>query len=158
MRTAHAFSVGPPAIAAAILGAPAAVADRPEPVPLFGSYDTFPDHSRQTFNGQPDSSEPSVHAASFTTTCVASGCVAHWLRLTELTENPNAPALFDYQWVNDRWESAGEYPFHCEDGSAITTMRSDFLTPNGDAVNALSPSSDRGAPAMVRERTGCHLR
>ncbi len=88
-------------------------------MPLFGSYDTFLDHSRQTFNGQPDFSDPSVQAASFTTTC-------------GLTENPNAPALFDYQWVNGRWESAGEYPFHCDDRSAITTTRSDSLTPNGD--------------------------
>ncbi len=132
MPNAHAFCVAPLAIGVAILAAPAASADRPEPVPLFGSYDTFLDHSRQTFNGQPDFSDPSVQAATFTTTCVASGCVAHWLRLTELTENPNAPALFDYQWVNDRWESAGEYPFHCDDGSAITTTRSDSLTPNGD--------------------------
>ena len=132
MPNAHAFCVVPLAIGVAIVAAPAAGADRPEPVPLFGSYDTFLDHSRQTFNGQPDFSDPSVQAASFTTTCVASGCVAHWLRLTALTENPNAPALFDYQWVNDGWESAGEYPFHCDDGSAITSTRSDSLTPNGD--------------------------
>jgi hypothetical protein len=132
MPNAHAFCVVPLALGAAILTAPVAAADRPEPAPLFGSYDTFLDHSRQTFNGQPNFSDPSVQAASFTTTCVASGCVAHWLRLTELTENPNAPALFDYQWVNDRWESTGEYPFHCDDGSAVTTTRSDSLTPNGD--------------------------
>ena len=30
------------------------------------------------------------------------------------------------------WESTGEYPFHCDDGAAITTTRSDFLMPNGD--------------------------
>ena len=90
MSNARALCVVPLAIAAAILAAPAVNADRPEPVPLFGSYDTFLDHSRQTFNGQPNFSDPSVQAASFTTTCVASGCVAHWLRLTELAENPNA--------------------------------------------------------------------
>jgi hypothetical protein len=132
MPNAHALCVVPLALGAAILAAPVAGGDRPEPVPLFGSYDTFLDHSRQTFNGQPNFSDPSVQAASFTTTCVASGCVDYWLRLTELTENPNAPALFNYQWVNNRWESTGEYPFHCDDGSAITTMRADSLTPNGD--------------------------
>ena len=95
MSNDHALCVAPLDIGVAILAAPAASADRPEPVPLFGSYDTFLDHSRQTFNGQPNFSDPSVQAASFTTTCVASGCVAHWLRLTELTENPNAPAMFD---------------------------------------------------------------
>jgi hypothetical protein len=120
------------ALAAAVLTTPFAHADRPQPVPLFGSYDTFLDHSLQTFNGAPNFSDPSTQAASFTTTCVASGCVAHWLRLTDLTENPNAPALFDYQWVNDRWESSSEYPFHCDDGSTVTTTRSDFIAPNGD--------------------------
>jgi hypothetical protein len=136
------------------LGPPVAGADRPEPVSLFGSYDTFLDHARQTFNGQPNISDPSVQAASFTTTCVASGCVAHWLRLTELTENQNAPALFDYQWVNNRGESTGEYPFHCDDGSVITTTRSDSLTPNGDADAAgETPASKRFVPPMGFEPT-----
>lgn len=111
MTIARILCVVPLAVGASILLAPVAGADRAQPVPLYGSYDTFLDHSRQTFNDRPDISEPSVQAASFATTCVASGCVAHWLRLTELTENPNAPALFDYQWVNDRWVSTGEYPF-----------------------------------------------
>jgi hypothetical protein len=119
------------AVAALAVAAPAS-ADRAQPVPLFGTYDTFLDHSQQTFNGRPDISDPSTQAASFTTTCVASGCVAHWLRLTELTENPNAPALFDYVWTGNRWESTAEYPFHCNDGSAVTTTRSDFLAPNDD--------------------------
>jgi hypothetical protein len=128
----------PASIAASIVGvavwtAPLAVADRSEPAPLYGTYDTYLDHSRQTFNGRPDVSDPSVQGASFTTTCVGSGCVAHWLRLTELSENPNAPALFDYQWVNDRWESTSEYPFHCsQGGGTVMSSRSDFLTPNGD--------------------------
>lgn len=106
--------------------------NRTAPVPLYGNYDAYLDHSKQTFNGRPDSSKPSTQSASFTTVCGASGCVAHWLRLTELTDNPNAPALFDYHWVNDRWESRGEYPFHCNDGSQITTTREDFIKPNGD--------------------------
>lgn len=39
------------------------------------------------------------------------GCVAHWYRLTELAQNPNAPAMYDYTWNNDRWESTSDYPF-----------------------------------------------
>lgn len=132
MTATRTLSAAGLAIGAAVVMAPLAGADRAQPVPLYGSYDTFLDHSRQTFNGRPDFSDPSTQAASFTTTCVASGCVAHWLRLTELAENPNAPALFDYQWVNDRWESSSEYPFHCDDGSTVTTTRSDFLVPNDD--------------------------
>lgn len=138
------------------IAAPMAGADRQQPVPLYGSYDTFLDHSRQTFNGRPDSSEPSVQAASFTTTCVASGCVAHWLRLTELTENPNAPALFDYQWVNDRWESVGEYPFHCDDGSPVTTTRSDFLTANPDGSFSGERTFTVSGPGCPGDGTGTY--
>jgi hypothetical protein len=118
-----------------VLGAlaPSAHADRAEPVPLYGSYDTYLDHSRQTFNGRPDISDLSTQAASFRTVCDVGGCVAHWLRLTELQENPNAPALFDYRWSGDRWESSGDYPFHCgPGGTAVNAVRSDFLRPNGD--------------------------
>src|SRR5690349_13479611 len=97
----------------AVATAGAAGADRPQPVPLYGSYDTFLDHSQQTFNGQPRASEPSTQAASFTTTCDSSGCIAHWLLVNTLADNPNAPSLFDYRWVNDRWVSSSEYPFHC---------------------------------------------
>jgi hypothetical protein len=112
------------------------------------TYDTFLDHSRQIFNGRPDTSDPSSQAASFTTTCVARGCTAHWLRLTELTENPNAPALFGYQWAGNRWESTAEYPFHCDDGSPVTTTRSDFLAPNADG-------SFTGERSIVVTGQGC---
>lgn len=105
---------------------------RPEPVPLYGSYNSYLDHSKQTFNGRPDSSQPATQAASFNTICDSKGCVAHWLLLTKLTGNPNAPTLFEYHWVNDRWESTGQYPFHCSDGSKVTTTRFDFIKPNGD--------------------------
>jgi len=117
-----------------MLTAPAANADRPEPVPLYGTYDTYLDHSRQTFNGRPQPSDPSVQAAMFTTNCDDAGCIAHWFRLTDLTENPNAPALFDYRWKNDRWESSSEYPFHCDGGGTTQTVRNDFLKPNGDGT------------------------
>jgi hypothetical protein len=144
------------AITAAVLAAPAAQADRPEPAPLYGSYDTYLDHSQQTFNGRPDLSDPSTQAASFKTTCDASGCVAHWLRLTELTENPNAPALFDYQWINNRWESSGEYPFHCNDGSAVTTTRTDFITPNGDGSFSGQRTFTVGAPGCPEDGPGTY--
>lgn len=75
----------------ALTGAWAARADRPEPVPLYGAYDTYLDHARQTFEGRPDPSAPSTQAASFTTTCTAQGCVAHWLRVAELSDNPMPP-------------------------------------------------------------------
>lgn len=52
---------------ALLVAVPQAHADRPEPVPLYGSYDTFLDHSRQTFNGRPDTSDPSTQAALFRT-------------------------------------------------------------------------------------------
>jgi hypothetical protein len=113
--------------------APQAHADRAEPVPLYGTYDTYLDHSRQTFNGRPDTSDPSTQGAVFRTVCDSGGCVAHWLRVTELQDNPNAPALFDYRWNGDRWESSGDYPFHCgPNGAQVTAFRSDFLRPNGD--------------------------
>lgn len=116
----------------AVLPIPAASAERPEPVPLYGSYDTFLDHAKQTFNGQPRGSESTTQAASFTTNCDPTGCVAHWRLMSELAENPNAPSLFDYQWVNDRWVSSSQYPFHCDGGGTVTATRSDFLLPNGD--------------------------
>lgn len=122
------FAIGAMVLAAAL----PACASRTAPIPLYGFYDTYLDHSKQTFNGRPDVSPPSTQSASFTTVCVASGCIAHWLRLTELTENPNAPSLFDYRWVNGRWESKGEYPFHCNDGSQVITTRFDVIKPNGD--------------------------
>ena len=112
--------------------APVAHADRPEPVPIYGFYNTFLDHSRQTFNGRLEASEPSVQGASFTTSCTTGGCTAHWLRTTELAENPNAPSLFDYHWSIGRWESSGDYPFHCDNGGTVTAFRSDFLVPNPD--------------------------
>src|SRR5215217_5208717 len=95
-RTAMIFKVSSVmtlAACVAALATPVAHADRDEPVPIYGFYNTFLDHSRQTFNGRPEASDPSVQGAGFTTSCDANGCVAHWMRLTDLAENPNAPAL-----------------------------------------------------------------
>ncbi|MBA0045766.1 hypothetical protein [Mycobacteroides sp. LB1] len=144
------------AAVASLFSAGLAHADRPEPVPLYGTYDTYLDHSRQTFEGRPDASAPSTQAASFTTTCGARGCVAHWLRLAELADNPNAPALFDYRWNGDRWESAADYPFHCSDGSPVTAARFDFLVPNGDGSFAGERTFTVGAPGCPDDGPGTY--
>jgi hypothetical protein len=147
-------------IVPAVAPAPAAYADRPEPVPLYGSYDTFLDHSQQTFSGQlgsqPRASEPSTQAAAFTTKCDAGGCTAHWLLVNKLEENPNAPSLFEYRWVNDRWVSSSEYPFHCDDGSKVTTTRSDFLVPNGDGSFHGERTFTVGAPGCPGDGPGTY--
>jgi hypothetical protein len=140
--------------AVAIAGA--AGADRPQPVPLYGSYDTFLDHSQQTFNGQPRASEPSIQPASFTTTCDASGCIAHWLLVNTLADNPNAPSLFEYRWVNDRWVSSSEYPFHCDDARTVPATRSDFLLPNGDGSFRGQRTFTVGAPACPGDGPGMY--
>jgi hypothetical protein len=144
------------AVVAARVAAPAASADRPQPVPLYGSYNTFLDHAKQTFNGHPRASDPSTQAASFTTICAAAGCIAHWLLVNTLADNPNAPSLFDYQWVNDRWVSSSEYPFHCDDGSAVPTTRSDFLVPNGDGSFHGERTFTVGAPGCPGDGPGMY--
>ncbi len=120
--------------ALALVVAPVAHADPADPAPINGTYETFLDHSRQTFNGSPEPSDPSTQAASFTTDCDASGCTAHWFRLTDLAENPNAPALYDYRWNGFQWESSSDYPFHCDGGGTTPSVRSDFLRPLGGGI------------------------
>lgn len=123
------------AACAALVLAPAATADRAEPVPVYGYYNAFLDHSRQTFNGQPAFADPATQLGLFTTDCDVNGCVARWLRETAISQDPDAPAQFEYRWNGDRWESAGEYPFYCNpdgSGGTVVTQRSDWLKPNGD--------------------------
>jgi hypothetical protein len=144
------------AMLVAVVAAPPAAADRAQPVPLYGSYNTVLDHSRQTFNGQPRASDPSTQGASFTTTCAASGCVAHWLLVDRLTDNPNTPSLFDYQWVDDRWVSGSNYPFHCDDGGTVDTVRSDFLMPNGDGSFRGERTFTVGAPGCPGDGPGVY--
>jgi hypothetical protein len=147
-------------VAALAVAAPAS-ADRAEPVPLFGTYDTFLDHSQQTFNGRPDTSDPSTQGASFTTTCVASGCVAHWLRLTELTEN---------QMHQHFSTMCGPEP----DGSPPRSIRSTATTAarsrppdqtswcptttEASPASGLSPLAGQAVPATARVPTGCRSR
>jgi hypothetical protein len=135
---------------------PQARADRAEPVPLYGSYATYLDHSRQTFNGRPEPSGASSQAGAFTTACDAAGCVAHWLRTAELQDNSNAPALFDYRWNGDRWESSGDYPFHCDGGGQVTALRSDFLKPNGDGSFAGERTFTVTAPGCPGDGAGTY--
>ena len=131
--------------------APLAHADRAEPVPLYGYYDAFIDHTRQTFNGAPTPSEPSTQLGVFTTRCDTDGCVVEWLRETEIVQNPGAARLYEYRWNNNRWESSGEYQFHCgADGQGGTTpaFRTDFLTPTGGG-------SFSGERTFTVEGAGC---
>jgi hypothetical protein len=151
---AHAVAIA--VLGAAVVAAPVAGADRPEPVPLYGAYDTFLDHSRQTFNGQPRPSEPSIQGANFTTQCDPSGCIARWSLADRLADNPNAPALFDYQWANDRWVSSSDYPFHCDDHTTVPTRRSDFLMPNGDGSFRGERTFGVGAPGCPGDGPGVY--
>ena len=114
--------------------APVAGADRAEPIPIYGYYNALLDHSRQTFNGRPAFAEAAMQLGLFTTNCDVNGCVSRWLRETGITQDPHAPSQFEYRWRDDRWESAGEYPFYCDpdgSGGTVTTQRSDWLKPNG---------------------------
>jgi hypothetical protein len=156
MAVRHVVMAATLAVVAAELGAPVAGADRPQPVPLYGSYNTFLDHSKQTFNGQPRASEPSTQAAIFTTNCDASGCIAHWLLVDKLQDNPNAPSLFDYQWAGDRWVSSSDYPFHCDDGGTVSTTRSDLLVPNGDGSFRGERTFTVGAPGCPGDGPGMY--
>lgn len=144
------------AASAVVLTAPVAHADRPEPVPIYGFYNAFLDHSRQTFNGQPQTSDPSTQLGQFTTNCDGKGCVAHWLRVTELTENPNAPSLYDYTWNNDRWESSSQYPFHCNGGGQADSTRSDFLVPTPGGGFAGERTFVVGAPGCPGDGPGMY--
>src|SRR5271163_583145 len=159
MALRHLARTGWPALVAsaaviALMSAPVAGADLPQR--LNGAYDTFLDHSQQTFNGQPRPSEPSIQPAKFTTTCDAAGCSAHWLLVDPLVDNPNAPSLFDYQWVNDRWVSSSDYPFHCDNGSTVPTRRSDFLMPNGDGSFRGERTFTVGAPGCPGDGPGIY--
>lgn len=143
-------------VGVATAAAPPAGAGRPEPVPLYGSYDNLLDRSRMTFNGQSRAADPSSQTVNFTTTCDPSGCVAHWLKQAQSANNPNPPVLFDYQWVNDRWVSNSQYQYHCDDGSAVSTTRNDSLIPNGDGSFSGQRTFDAGAPGCPGDGPGTY--
>lgn len=139
-----------------IVAPPAAVADRAEPVPIYGYYSVFIDHGRQTFNGAPAASDPATQYGQFSTACDVNGCIAHWFRLTEIAQNPNAPAMYDYTWAGDRWESTSEYPFHCDAGGTAPSVRSDFLKPGPGGTFSVERTFVVGAPGCPGEGPGTY--
>lgn len=140
----------------AFAGAPDALADRAQPVPIYGYYSVFIDHSRQTFNGAPNVSEPAIQYGRFSTDCTVDGCVAHWFRLTEIAQNPSAPAMYDYLWRGNRWESTAEYPFHCDEGGTAASVRSDFLTPQPDGSFQVERTFVVAAPGCPGQGPGTY--
>lgn len=112
------------------IGSSAFAASRPEPVPLYGSYIRNLDRSKQTFNGRLVTTDrPIKQKEDFFTVCKAAGCVAH---TPNLYAPPGSPKFIDYHWVNNRWELKADQFFHCNDGSQIKSILSEFFTPNGD--------------------------
>ena len=52
-----------------------------------------------------------------------------------MSKTPTPPRFTTTCENNDRWESSGDYPFHCDPTGAsgtVDSFRSDFLKPNGD--------------------------
>jgi len=135
----------------AALVAPVAHADRPEPPPLYGTYDLLIDFSKQTFNGKPTPMNALTVPADFTTHCDAGGCIARMDNKDDHARNPGAPLAYEYRWNTDRWETSGEYPYFCDrsvPGSAVQARRSDFWIPNPDG-------SFFGERTLVIDGAGC---
>lgn len=120
---------------AALLTAPAADADRVEPVPAYGFYDVFVDFARQTFNGVPTPMESKTFPVEFSTHCDVNGCVMRMDNSGDQARNPAAPRQFEYRWNNGRWETSGEQPYLCQrtdPNSGVPSRRSDFWIPQPD--------------------------
>lgn len=146
-----ALTVGATVACAALLGAPAARADRDEPVPIYGYYDVSIDFSKQTFNGMPTPMNPVIYSTVFTTQCDADGCVARMDNRDDQARNPGAPAEFEYPWNNGRWETSGAQPYLCartDPDSGVPSTRADYWIPNADG-------SFRGERTLVVEGDGC---
>lgn len=129
MITAPTFCAVSLAIGVAVFSVALLASTRPEPVPLYGTYNMYLDRSKQTFNGHPvATNRPLTQTENFTTICATSGCVAH-----SLNKRP-PPTSFDYHWVNGRWESisAQHQYIVCNDGSKVDSTKFDFIKPNGD--------------------------
>ena len=100
------------------IAAPMAGADRQQPVPLYGSTTrSWITHVRRSTVDQTPPNRPCK--PQFHHDVCRVGLCAHW----QAAARSERACMFDYQWVNDRWESVGEYPFH-DDGSPVTTTRS----------------------------------
>ena len=130
---------------------PIARADRIRPPPLYGFYNVSVDFSKQTFNGAPTPMESKTFLVEFTTHCDVSGCVARMDNSGDRARNPGAPAVFEYRWKSDRWETRGPYPYFCErmnPDSAVRSVRADYLMPKPDG-------SFSGERTLTVEGAGC---
>jgi hypothetical protein len=126
-------------------------ADRARPPPLYGFYNAFIDFSKQTFNGVPTPMDSRTFLVEFTTHCDVNGCVARMDNSGDLVRNPGAPAVFEYRWKDDRWETRGPYPYFCDrmnPNSAVQAMRADYLIPKPDG-------SFFGERTLTIEGPGC---
>jgi len=107
-----------------------AIANRVEPVPIYGSYIRVLDRSKQTFNGKMNpNNRPSTQKEVFSTMCEPTGCIAH---TPNLYAPPGAPQYIDYHWNNNRWELSANHFFHCNDGTQVNSVLSEFFISNVD--------------------------
>ena len=139
------------AVAAMLTTAPVAAADRPTPPLLYGFYDVFVDFDKQTFNGVPTPMPAKTFPVEFSARCDVTGCAVTMDNSGDLARNSAAPATFEYQWNNDRWETSGDYAYFCDrmdPDSAVPSVRSDYLKPNPDG-------SFSGERTLVVGGAGC---
>lgn len=154
----RAFTVGVVGVCVAVLGAPVAHADRPEPVPVYGFYDVHVDFAKQTFNGVPGTPmESKTFPVEFSTSCDVNGCVMRMDNSGDQVRNPQAPLEYEYRWTaagegaEGRWETTGEQPYLCsrtDADSGVPSTRSDYWIPNGDG-------SFHGERTLVTSGAGC---
>ncbi|MBB2991726.1 hypothetical protein FHR72_003216 [Mycolicibacterium iranicum] len=149
----RAESVGAALLAACAMLAvtPVANAERGTPPLLYGYYEVFVDFSRQTFNGLPTPMPAKTFVVEYTARCDVDGCVVSMDNSGDLTRNPGAPAVFEYRWNGDRWETSGDYPYFCDRAnpdSVVQSVRSDYLIPNPDG-------SFSGERTLVVGGAGC---
>lgn len=145
------FAVAVIAVCAALAASPSAYADRAQPVPIFGFYDLSIDFSKQTFNNAPTPMNPITFPVELATNCDVNGCVVRMDNSDDHARNPSAPAEYSYQWVGDRWETSGQYPYWCDRNdpdSVVQAQRSDYWIPNADG-------SFYGVRTLVIDGAGC---
>ena len=137
---------------AALLATPVAHATpRPAPPLLYGWYNVSVDFAQQTFNGAPTPMQSKTFLVEYTANCDVNGCVVTMDNSDDLSRDPGAPAVFEYRWNNDRWETSSDYPYLCErmnPDSAVQSVRSDYLIPRPDG-------SFFGQRTITVEGAGC---
>lgn len=143
--------IGVVAACAALIAPPLAHADRATPPLLYGYYNVFIDFAKQTFNGVPTPMESKTFLVEYSGRCDVTGCVVLMDNSDDLPRNPDAPAVYEYRWHGDRWETSGDYPYLCDrmnPGSAVKSVRSDYLIPKPDG-------SFSGERRLVVDGAGC---